>query len=165
MLSIRLIDRADPQSMDQIITPVRSAALDQMAIEAAAIRFSNLPPFDTLWFSLREVDRLQREFEQSVGDALAVEDGMESVIRHARVAYRKLAEKVQSVFIRHLEKSSWPLTDRLWNADAFDKFVAPKLAESGRRVAVFLIDALRYELGVELSKDLSEEGQAEVQVA
>lgn len=115
--------------------------------------------------SLREVDRLQREFEQSVGDALAVEDGMESVIRHARVAYRKLAEKVQSVFIRHLEKSSWPLTDRLWNADAFDKFVAPKLAESGRRVAVFLIDALRYELGVELSKDLSEEGQAEVQVA
>lgn len=115
--------------------------------------------------SLREVDRLQREFEQSVGDALAVEDGMESVIHHARVAYRKLAEKVQSIFIRHLEKSSWPLAGRLWNADAFDKFVAPKLAESGRRVAVFLIDALRYELGVELSKDLSEEGQAEVQAA
>ena len=41
----------------------------------------------------------------------------------------------------------------------------PKLAESGRRVAVFLIDALRYELGVELSKDLGDEGQAEVQVA
>ena len=61
MLSIRLIDRADPQSMDQIITPVRSAALDQMAIEAAAIRFSNLPPFDTLWFSLREVDRDERQ--------------------------------------------------------------------------------------------------------
>ena len=32
----------------------------------------------------------------------------------------------------------------------FDRVVAPKLQESGRRVALLLIDALRYELGVEL---------------
>ncbi|GAB1471748.1 PglZ domain-containing protein [Chloroflexota bacterium] len=115
--------------------------------------------------TLREVDRLQREFEQSVGDALVVENHVDGVTRHARAAYRKLAEKVHAIFIRHLEKSSWPLAGRLSNADTFDKFVAPKLAESGRRVAVFLIDALRYELGVELSKDLGDEGQAEVQVA
>lgn len=115
--------------------------------------------------ALREVDRLQREFEQAVGDALEVENDMDGVTRHARTAYRKLAEKVQALFIRHLEKNSWPLSGRLSNADTFDKFIAPKLAESGRRVAVFLIDALRYELGVELSKDIAEEGLVDVQPA
>ena len=115
--------------------------------------------------TLRKVDRLQREFEQTVGDALSVENDMESVILHARATYRKLAEKIHALFIRHLEKSGWPLVGRPSNADSFDKFVAPKLTESGRRVVLFLVDALRYELGVELSKDLAEEGQAEVQPA
>ncbi len=115
--------------------------------------------------NLREVDRLQREFEQTVGDAIGIENSMESVVHHTRIAYRKLAEKIQSIFIRHLEKNGWPLAGKSSNADAFDKFIAPKLIESGRRVAVFLVDALRYELGVELSKDLGEEGQVEVQPA
>ena len=115
--------------------------------------------------NLREVDRLQREFEQTVGDAIGIEINMESVVRHARTTYRNLAEKIQSIFIRHLEKNGWPLAGRPSNADAFDKFIAPKLTESGRRVALFLVDALRYELGVELSKDLGEEGQVEVQPA
>jgi hypothetical protein len=115
--------------------------------------------------SLRDVDRFQREFEHTVVDAISIENEMDAVIRHARKAYNKVVAKVHAAFIRHLEKSGWPLTGQVFNADSFDKFVAPKLAESGRRVALFLVDALRYELGVELAKELGEEGQVEVQVA
>jgi hypothetical protein len=115
--------------------------------------------------NLREVDRLQREFEQAVGDSLDSEGNTERVIHQARQTYRKLVDKVQSGFIRQIEKSSWPITGRLANVDVFDKHVAPKLMESGRRVALFLIDAMRYELGVELAKQLDGEGQVDVQAA
>lgn len=115
--------------------------------------------------SMREVDRLQREFEQAERDLLIKQDGVDEVIPHARTAYRKLVDKVQGVFIRHLEQSGWPPAGRLANCDVFDKMVAPKLQESGRRVAVLLIDALRYELGVELEKQLVDDGQVEMHAA
>lgn len=115
--------------------------------------------------SLREVDRLQREFEQAVGDSLGFEGEAEGVIRQARLTYRKLVDKLQELFIRDLEKSGWPMLGRLSNADVFDKIIAPKLTESGKRVALFMIDAVRYELGVELAKQLNNEGQVEVQAA
>jgi hypothetical protein len=113
----------------------------------------------------REVDRYQREFEHAAADYFEVGDAMAEVIGQARKVYRRLVEKVQSVFVKHLERSGWPPAGRLANADVFDKLVAPKLQESGRRVALFLIDALRYELGVELHKQLVDEGQAELQPA
>ncbi len=66
--------------------------------------------------SLREVDRLQREFEQSVGDFLDAHNSLDGVIVQARAAYGQLTRKVQELFIRHLEKSGWPPTNRLSNA-------------------------------------------------
>jgi hypothetical protein len=115
--------------------------------------------------SLREVDRLQREFEQTVGDAIVIELESQDVIHQVRTAYRKLIDKIQGNFMRHLEKTGWPILGKLSNVDVFDKLVAPKLTESGYRVAYILIDAMRYELGVELAKQLSEEGQVEIQAA
>ncbi len=112
--------------------------------------------------SLREVDRLQREFEQAERDLLVKQDGVDSVVPHARTAYRKLVDIVQDVFIRHLEHVGWPPSGRLANADVFDKLIEPKLQEKGRRVAVLQIDALRYELGVELEKQLAEDVQVEL---
>ena len=114
--------------------------------------------------SMREVDRRQRELEQiagdSIGDTLVAE-----VVIQARMVYRRVINVVQDLFVRHLEKSGWPPSGRLANADVFDKVVAPKLQESGRRVALFLIDALRYELGVELQKQLVQDGKVELQTA
>ncbi|RIK38876.1 MAG: PglZ domain-containing protein [Chloroflexi bacterium] len=115
--------------------------------------------------SLRETDRLQREFEQAASDALVHNEQMAPVLRQARTVYRRLIDKVQGHFIRHLEREGWPPTGRLANVDLFDKLVAPKLQESGYRVALLLIDALRYELGVELQKQLAEDGQVTVQAA
>jgi hypothetical protein len=115
--------------------------------------------------SLREADRLQREFEQAVGDFLDPHGLMNEVIQQARARYRRLAEKVQGVFVKHVETAGWPPTGRLANADAFDRLVADRLKENGRKVAYLMVDALRYELGVALEKLLSEDGPVELQAA
>lgn len=114
---------------------------------------------------LCEVDRRHREFEQAVGDCIVFQTTLDESIEQARSRYQRLAGKVHNLFIHHLEKYGWPPAGRLANADLFDLLVAPKLRESGRRVALFLVDALRYELGVALTKQLSEDGQAELQTA
>ena len=115
---------------------------------------------------LREVDRLQREFEQAVSDHIHPDvAALADVTLQARKTYRRLTDKVQELFIRHLESSGWPPAGRLSNADAFDKLVAPKLRESGKRVALLLIDSLRYELGVELEKQLADDSHVEVSPA
>lgn len=113
--------------------------------------------------SLREADRLQREFEQAAGDFLDQHGLMHEVISQARARYRRLAEKVQGVFVKHVETAGWPPTGRLANADAFDRLVADRLKESGRKVAYLMVDALRYELGVTLEKLLAEDGPVELQ--
>lgn len=115
--------------------------------------------------SLREADRLQREFEQVAGDFLDPHGLMHEVIGQSRARYRRLAEKVQGVFVKHVETAGWPPSGRLANADAFDRLVADRLKESGRKVAYLMVDALRYELGVALEKLLAEDGPVELQAA
>lgn len=115
--------------------------------------------------SLREADRLQREFEQATGDFLDTHNLMHEVIAQARARYRRLAEKVQSLFVRHLDTTGWPPTGRLANADVFDRIVADRLRETGRKVVYLMVDALRYELGVVLEKMLAEDGPVELKDA
>jgi hypothetical protein len=115
--------------------------------------------------SLREADRLQREFEQAAGDFLDPHGLMHEVISQVRGRYRRLAEKVQGVFVKHLESAGWPPAGRLANADAFDRMVADRLKESGGKVAYLMVDALRYELGVALEKLLAEDGPVELHAA
>lgn len=115
--------------------------------------------------SLREADRLQREFEQAVGDFLDAQGLMHTVIEQARSRYRRLAEKVQTIFTKHLQTAGWPPEGRLANADVFDRLLADRLKEGGRRVAYLMIDALRYELGVALERMLAEDGPVELQAA
>jgi hypothetical protein len=115
--------------------------------------------------SLREADRLQREFEQAVGDFLDPHGLMHAVIDQARARYRRLAEKVQTIFTKHLETAGWPPEGRLANADVFDRLLADRLKEGGRRVAYLMVDALRYELGVALERMLAEDGPVELQPA
>jgi hypothetical protein len=115
--------------------------------------------------SLREADRLQREFEQAAGDFLDQHGLMREVIGQARARYRRLAEKVQGVFVKYVETAGWPPAGRLANADAFDHLVADRLKQGGRKVAYLMVDALRYELGVALEKLLAEDGPVELQAA
>lgn len=115
--------------------------------------------------SLREIDRLQREFEQGLGEYLSLEAVVDDIADHVRKRYARIAEKVQAIFVKLLEKEGWPPQGRLANADLFDKLVAPLLAERDKRVAYFLVDALRYELGVELQRQLIDTGAATIRPA
>ncbi|KSV61617.1 hypothetical protein N182_13650 [Sinorhizobium sp. GL2] len=112
--------------------------------------------------SLREVDRHHREFEQAVGDYITTDGLLVGAIDYSRKRYAKLAEKLQSLFTRHLENTGWPPQGRLSNVDVFDAVVAPILKESGRKVAFVMVDALRYELGVTLHRQLADIEQAEI---
>ena len=51
----------------------------------------------------------------------------------------------------------WPVSGGqvMWNSQVFSKTVAPAL-EAGKQVAYVLVDSLRYELGVEIEKQLSD---------
>jgi hypothetical protein len=117
--------------------------------------------------SLREADRLHREFEQTVSDyewqdVFAV---MSPLRKYVRQQYGNLVEKIQLIFTRHIEQTGWPVASYLANADVFDRVVAPKLVKNGHKVAYFMIDALRYELGIALERQLKDEGVVEVQAA
>lgn len=112
--------------------------------------------------SLREIDRLQREFEQALGEYVSLEPVVDDVADHVRKRYARIAEKVQTIFIKHLEKDGWPPHGRLSNVDLFDKLVAPLLVERNKRVAYFLVDALRYELGLELHRQLTDTGTTNI---
>lgn len=117
--------------------------------------------------SLREMDRLHREFEQAVSDFewQDTQGVMTPVKQQARKQYGKLAEKVQLIFTRHLKNTGWPIPGLLANADVFDRVVAPKLQQNGYKVAYLMIDALRYELGAALEKQLIDDGVVELKPA
>ena len=115
--------------------------------------------------NLREVDRLQREFEQAVGDFVDAHGLMHELIEQARARYRRLSEKAQSTFMKHLETAGWPPQGRLANSKVFDELVSSRLKENGRKVAYLMVDALRYELGVSLERMLAEDGPVELKAA
>ncbi len=112
----------------------------------------------------REVDRLHREFEQAVSDYdwQDTRGVMHSLQQQVRKQYGRLIEKLQLVFTKHLQSSGWPQPGYLANTEVFDKLVAPKLKQSGNKVAYLMVDALRYELGMALEQQLQEDGKVEL---
>ncbi len=103
------------------------------------------------------LDTLHREFEQAVGDAYGDLDCLEPLVERARDSYFTFAEQMQGRFISAVESDGWPLSGFTRNTEVFDKFVAPALRERNRRIAFFMVDALRFELGVVLERKLKDD--------
>lgn len=112
---------------------------------------------------LWRVDREQRLVEQ--GAAACVEDeeiaGLVALCRHR---YREVAEAAQRRFLRAVGQEGWPPEGISRQTQAFDRHMAPALAE-GRRVALFLVDSMRYKMGRDLAGALDEQGTTSVAVA
>lgn len=106
----------------------------------------------------REVDFRHREFEEAHSRALMhiSDHPLEDIVGHTRARYQKAVQRIHGQFTRHLESVGWPTASLPATNAFFDESVAPKLQETGRKIAVFLIDALRYELGHELQKRIGE---------
>lgn len=114
---------------------------------------------------LCQLDRLHREYEQARLDFTLDRAVPERLEDFARQKYRQVVSMAHDMFIRFVEQGEYPPPGRLSNTQVFDKKVGPLLQVSGRKVAYILVDALRYELGEALEKQLGEEGQVELQAA
>jgi hypothetical protein len=114
---------------------------------------------------LYKVDQYHREFEHAIVDHIDLDGVLTRVIDYARKGYHSLTSQVQSVFVKHLVTSGWPPAGFLSNTQIFEKYVASRLQESGHKIAFFMIDAMRYELGVELARNLSEAGNISIEPA
>lgn len=105
----------------------------------------------------RDLDRHHREMEQAVNQWQGDHDGLDTLVARARSAYFRSVEALQAEFIRLVMAEGWPVSggQTMWNSQIFSKVVAPAL-EAGKRVAYVLVDSLRYELGAEIEKQLSD---------
>jgi hypothetical protein len=111
----------------------------------------------------RELDRHHREMEQAANQIQHDHAGIDRLLHTARKAYFKSVEALQAEFMRLVQVEGWPVSNGqiLWNRQVFSKKVNP-LLEAGNKVAYFLVDSLRYELGVEVEKQLSDKLKVEL---
>lgn len=109
----------------------------------------------------RLLDREQRNLESTVRVALEEAESMEGLINQARQSSAHAAEKLQALFIAAVQKEGWPASGYLRQGEAFDRIIAPFLAER-KKVAFFMVDALRYELAYELENQLSAKHRTEL---
>jgi len=117
--------------------------------------------FDFYCERFRLTDRLHRDFEQAVTDAYGELGVLEKIVVQARKQYLGVAEALQAKMMAAVKIEGWPVSDRIRQSDVFDRFVAPWLKDR-QKVAYFLVDALRYELAVELENDLSDAFATEI---
>jgi hypothetical protein len=100
------------------------------------------------WF---EVDRAQRMLE---GWVAKMEDELEPALESAHAvvsrAHEALLEGMAQKFSAALESSKWSIDGVLHQTSVFPALVDP----AGGRVAYFLVDSLRYEMGADLVEQL-----------
>ncbi|WP_028784629.1 PglZ domain-containing protein [Thalassobacillus devorans] len=114
--------------------------------------------------TLNDLDRYHREFEQTIAASIKISDEVqEGVVEKIRSKYKSLANDVNNIFLRCVEKEGWPPLGGQSNDSLFNRVVSPRLNESGRKVAFFLIDSLRYELGAVLAKQLSQNDEVNLE--
>ena len=129
-------------------------AIEDLAPAAMAIDCKTDALFDFYCERFRRVDRLHRNFEQAVADAFGAFDVLEKIIAKARRQYFGIIEPLQAKFIDAVCKDGWPVSGRTRHSEVFSRFVAPWLKER-HKIAYFMVDALRYELAVQLENELS----------
>jgi hypothetical protein len=110
-----------------------------------------------------ELDRQQRLFEHSVANS-GVNDDIAPLVDLCRQRYREVTWAIQERCLSHVQKEGWPPEGMLRQTQIFDRYLAPFLQERGK-VAFFLADSLRFELGCDLAEALSEIGAVEVVAA
>ncbi len=106
------------------------------------------------------LDRQQRLLEQTVAEAAAPEQ-FATATKWARDRYRAIAGIAQDRFLAAVKRHGWPPDGLLPQTEVFDRIVGPLLAD-GKRVAFFLVDAMRYEMGRDLGEAIADLGSVSV---
>lgn len=92
------------------------------------------------------LDRAQRELEAII--AACEEHVDERALVTVRQTYEDVCDRMASGFVKALEKNEWSVAGAMSQTRVFADLVAPR----PKPVAYILVDALRYEMGVELSE-------------
>lgn len=144
---------------------VISAAIDTLsAIEKAAAVPADADIVSWYQKDGSEVDRAYRSFAFVSGRLEEDEPWgvpIDRLTDHVSNRYRQWLDAVQKALTTRVREAGWPLSGLLRQDRVFSRVVEPHLA-NGRRVAFFLIDALRFELAEALSKKLSADFKADV---
>ena len=106
-----------------------------------------------------ELDRRQRMYEQSAAGC-ADDDEILPLVDACRARYRSVALAIQERFLSRVLEEGWPPDGVMRHTEVFDRLVAPRL-EQRERVAFFLGDALRLEMGRDLGEALRDLGEVE----
>jgi hypothetical protein len=101
----------------------------------------------------RRADKLHRNFERTVHDANGQTEGLERLIECARRCHRSFNDLLQKRFLEAVGTEGWPVSGFTRHTQVFEKHLAPALKQH-RKVALFMVDALRYELGAEFEQKL-----------
>ena len=101
--------------------------------------------YATSWY---RVDRAQRRLEAWLPNL--DDDPDEQAVAAVRHRYDEVLARLAQGFVGALEAAGWSFDGQLQQTSIFDEVVAPL---SGR-VAYFLVDAMRYEMGAELAERL-----------
>ena len=107
-----------------------------------------------------DLDRCQRLFEHSAAEC-ADDAELGSLLSVCRRAYNDLALDVQERFLDLVRQEGWPPEGVMRQTQVFDKHVAGSL-EQREKVAYFLMDSLRFEMGRDLAEALGRAGDVEV---
>ncbi|MBI4306997.1 MAG: PglZ domain-containing protein [Chloroflexi bacterium] len=106
-----------------------------------------------------ELDRRQRLYEQSAAEC--ADDGeILPLVETCRARYRVVALQIQERFLSLVRSEGWPPEGVMRQTEVFDRLVAPPL-EQKERVAFFLGDSLRFEMGRDLGEALADIGEVD----
>ena len=107
-----------------------------------------------------DLDRDQRLFETAL-TACTEEEALESLVDLCRRRYRETALQVQERFLAAVQAEGWPPEGTPRQTRIFDEHAAPVL-ERREKIACFLVDSLRYEMGQDLGAALAGLGEVEI---
>ena len=110
-----------------------------------------------------QVDRHQRLVEQGAATC-AGDDEVQELLKLCRERYAQATCVLQAGFLNSVERDGWPPDHVLRQTQVFDGTVGP-LLEQRRRVAYFLVDSMRYEMGRDLAGVLEAMGPVSVTAA
>lgn len=108
------------------------------------------------------IDGLHREAEQVAAEISPLTGPLVDVMAVARDGYKTAADALARSFQRTVVAEGWPAHCRQRAVDVFDLMVEP-LWKSGKRVAIFWIDALRYDLALSLESTLARRHKTKIE--
>jgi hypothetical protein len=163
----RSIWRRDPQRLPAWTTLERAVALIESsdAVSQKLNGGKNLSDLATAYTEggWSDIDRASRMFETAL-TACIDEETIVPVVELCRRSYRDAVTSVQEVFLSAVRKEGWPPDGAPRQTCIFDNYAAP-LLERRERIAFFMVDSLRYEMGRDLGEALSGKGEVEINYA